>query len=514
MTLKKSNVACRFVGLGREEERTKRWKQATEKEIESGRPLIKLMGHEGLWYQQQDMWSKYLRRPKETLGEICFAQFAKMYTSYSQRGSSEHDVDGVYEKEVDEGQSDEDEGYNSGSDEKFNYVMTYRNDHKKGKKLPEYIELEDRYPGEPRFMKKRSFPAVLRFNKTNRDNNPHKYMLSELMLYKPVTEEIDIDTVEQLYDEMNNGKRNVDIVKSQVMEHLEGVEEGRYYVEQVKKELDLSEIKDRLDPTLEQENADCEIESLSQHPEYQHIDPEQFLVEENSEGKDSIYRKIEIPGTDELRRSTQVLDKHQKEVINMGVKYAKDVVKARREGNSSPKAPLLMVHGGAGAGKSTVINVLAQWTQKILQKEGDGIDCPAVIKAAFTGTAASNIEGQTLHASFGFSFDNKHYSLSDKVRDQKRAVLKNLKIVIIDEISMVKSDMLYQLDLRLQEIKERIGTPFGGVAIFAFGDMMQLQPVMGHYIMDSPINPEFKITHALNPRWAMFQSLILETNHR
>ena len=169
-------------------------------------------------------------------------------------------------------------------------------------------------------------------------------MLSELMLYKPVTEEIDMDSVEQLYDEMYNDKRKVNIVKSQVMEHLEGVEEGRYYVEQVKKELDLSEIGDRLDPTLEQENADCESESLSQHPDYQHIDPEQFLVEESGEGKDSIYRKIEILGCEELRRSTRVLDKHQMEVINIGVKYAKDVVKARREGNSIPKAPLLMVH--------------------------------------------------------------------------------------------------------------------------------------------------------------------------
>ena len=39
------------------------------------------------------------------------------------------------------------------------------------------------------------------------------------------------------------------------------------------------------------------------------------------------------------------------------------------------------------------------------------MDCPCVIKTAFTGTASSNIEGQTLHASFGFAFDNKHYSL-------------------------------------------------------------------------------------------------------
>ena len=74
--------------------------------------------------------------------------------------------------------------------------------------------------------------------------------------------------------------------------------------------------------------------------------------------------------------------------------------------------------------------------------------------------------------------------------------------------------MLFQLDLRLQEINEEVGVPFGGLAIFAFGEMMQLKPCMGHYICDEPINKEFKITHALKPRWQMFHSLILEINHR
>ena len=134
------------------------------------------------------------------------------------------------------------------------------------------------------------------------------------------------------------------------------------------------------------------------------------------------------------------------------------------------------------------------------------------MKLAFTGTAASNIEGQTLHGAFGFAF-NKHYSLSDKSRDQKRAAMKNLKIIIIDEISMVKSDMLYQLDLRLEEIMEKVGVPFGGISIFAFGDMMQLKPCMGRYINDEPINVDFKVTHALNPMWLVFKSLILEINH-
>ena len=93
-----------------------------------------------------------------------------------------------------------------------------------------------------------------------------------------------------------------------------------------------------------------------------------------------------------------------------------------------------MVHGGAGAGKSTVINILAMYTQKILKQEGDNPDQPYVIKTAFTGCAASNIQGQTLNATFGFSFDNKYRSLSDKMRDKRRTELQNLKLVIIDEV--------------------------------------------------------------------------------
>ena len=88
-----------------------------------------------------------------------------------------------------------------------------------------------------------------------------------------------------------------------------------------------------------------------------------------------------------MKQATRSLDVYQREVINIGIKYARGIVKSRKEGNALPKAPLLMVHGGAGAGKSTVIRILAQWTQKILQEEGQDIDCPCVIKTAFTGTA-------------------------------------------------------------------------------------------------------------------------------
>ena len=112
MTLKKSNVACQWVSLGSTEERSRRWKLATEKDLESGRPLTKLMGHEGLWYEQQDMWSKYLRRPMDSLGEMCFAQFAKMYKSYSSRGTTDEDNSGHEDvKGDDEEIKDHDDGY-------------------------------------------------------------------------------------------------------------------------------------------------------------------------------------------------------------------------------------------------------------------------------------------------------------------------------------------------------------------------------------------------------------------
>ena len=137
-----------------------------------------------------------------------------------------------------------------------------------------------------------------------------------------------------------------------------------------------------------------------------------------------------------------------------------------------------------------------------------------MIKTSFTGTAASLIEGMTLHSAFGFDFGNKHYSLSDKTRDARKNIMKNLKMIIIDEISMVKADMLYQLDMRLQELMEKPGVPLGGISIFCFGDILQLQPVCGKYIFDRPSNRAFYLTYELDSRWHKLTVLNLEINHR
>ena len=126
----------------------------------------------------------------DTLADICFAQFAKMYRTGSR--SNQSDEESSQEK-GEEDVNNEDDGYSSEdpNDDKFNYIMTHEtngmNNYKKGGKLPEIIRLSGLFPGESSIMVKRSYPAVLRLNKTNRQNNPQKFMLSELILYKLVT---------------------------------------------------------------------------------------------------------------------------------------------------------------------------------------------------------------------------------------------------------------------------------------------------------------------------------------
>ena len=119
---------------------------------------------------------------------------------------------------------------------------------------------------------------------------------------------------------------------------------------------------------------------------------------------------------------------------------------------------------------------MKQWVHLTLQRPGDDPNLPYILVTAPTGAAASNVNGQTLHTVFGFNFGNNFISLSDKKRDEKRSILRNLKFLIIDEKSMLKADMMYQLDKRLREISQKSETFMGGIVLFCFGDLSRLKP--------------------------------------
>ena len=195
----------------------------------------------------------------------------------------------------------------------------------------------------------------------------------------------------------------------------------------------------------------------------------------------------------------------------MGVHYAKRLVTST--GNTKPSPPLVIVHGGAGSGKSRVISSLYNMMTSIFQKSGDDPGCPYVVLTSFTGAASAHINGQTLHSLFGFKFGTAFLSMPERQRDLKRLLFRNLRSVIIDEISMVSADMLYNLDARLREIT-MVDAVFGGLSVFVFGDLFQLQPPKARYVFEQPTNQEHALSYKLRNLWKLFTVVNLEENHR
>ena len=311
-------------------------------------------------------------------------------------------------------------------------------------------------------------------------------MYSELQLYHPHScdaaygskyslkkEKEEFETCQETFGASGFGR-----VKRKIMPFLEIVEEGIAAAH----EHEENTIGDVLNPQNQQDDDDCEEMGLEENPTFAGRDPSEFL-DETDIPTTGLFKKVVTNSEEELNKLTYKLDNEQRMAHDIGVNFAKQCVIARKT-TIKIKAPCLIIQGGAGSGKSTVINVLAQRFEQILRKSGDDPEKPYIVKVAFTGIAASNIDGMTLNTAFNFKFGNEFLSLSDKIRDLKRTALENLVAVALDEFSMVKSDMFYQLDLRLRELKQRPDTPFGGCAVFLFGDILQLRPVKGRYIFE------------------------------
>src|ERR1700748_1548597 len=129
---------------------------------------------------------------------------------------------------------------------------------------------------------------------------------------------------------------------------------------------------------------------------------------------------------------------------------------------------VVFLTGTAGTGKTAILQKLRQTSQKKL----------AVV--APTGVAAINAGGMTIHSFFQLSFapvipgslgQDSFYSA------EKRELLQNLELLIIDEVSMVRPDTLDQIDLILRTIKGS-AHPFGGVQLLLIGDLSQLSPII------------------------------------
>ncbi len=133
----------------------------------------------------------------------------------------------------------------------------------------------------------------------------------------------------------------------------------------------------------------------------------------------------------------------------------------------------IFLTGKAGTGKTTFLRRLKQ-------------ECPKqMIVVAPTGVAAINAEGVTIHSLFQLppqmflpTDEARRRLFSEmQMRAVKQRVLRNLELLVIDEVSMVRADLLDAIDAILRHFKHRPSIPFGGVQVLFIGDLFQLSPV-------------------------------------
>jgi hypothetical protein len=124
----------------------------------------------------------------------------------------------------------------------------------------------------------------------------------------------------------------------------------------------------------------------------------------------------------------------------------------------------LFVTGRAGTGKSTLLRALRE-----LVPEEMAVLAP-------TGLAAVNVGGQTIHSFFGFP--PRLIRAEDIRRSRNGTVMRRLKFLVIDEVSMVRADLMWAIDQSLRVNRGRAREPFGGVRLVMFGDLHQLPPVV------------------------------------
>ncbi len=140
--------------------------------------------------------------------------------------------------------------------------------------------------------------------------------------------------------------------------------------------------------------------------------------------------------------------------------------------------------GKAGTGKTTLLREIIETTHK------------NTVVVAPTGIAALNAGGVTIHSMFqlpfgGFIPDNSAPNFSEgskfetkvslrrhfKMSALKKSVIRNMELLIIDEVSMLRADLLDAMDFMMQTVRKK-NNPFGGVQVLFIGDLLQLPPVI------------------------------------
>ncbi|KAL3986446.1 leucine-rich repeats and death domain-containing protein [Sarotherodon galilaeus] len=330
----------------------------------------------------------------------------------------------------------------------------------------------------------RGKPAIIRYPRFSEKKQPEKFYSRLLKLYFPHRSNDDLKntkypTSEQFY---KSGRKHgfavrpiVTFNKKRYESHGKTMERA---LEQIEQQGPLINAWNTFAPEVEVDRLECVAQRQSRHDTDENemdIVPDYQVSGSNSGAMPAIIAPKLSP--DFVRKMYQSLNETQASIFYTVREWCFKLVWGH-----CPEQFFYFVSGGAGCGKSHVIKCIYEEATKILHqlprfRDQADMSYPAVLLTAFTGTAAFNISGKTLHSLLKLPKSLKPpYQGLGNALDEVRASLSNAEILVIDEISMVSKDLFAYIHWRLQQIKGN-KKPFGGMSILAVGDFYQLPPL-------------------------------------
>jgi ATP-dependent DNA helicase PIF1 len=313
--------------------------------------------------------------------------------------------------------------------------------------------------------------------------DPENHFREKLLLFYPWRHEhVDlIDGCRSYAEKYQKVKLIVKINEQKYAKHFKELDNAQRCAHEID-----NEAFAELAPLTEQVQSEDADEGSIPAEELQFFDPGQCLAHKTYDLALDIGLAPTIANTDielfakrlpdnEYRQMVQSLNQKQREFFS----HVYHWVKTKEE-------PLhVFLTGGAGCGKSVVINCLYQALHRYLcSQPGDIFDSCRVLLVAPTGKAAYNIGGSTIHSAFKFQANrnaDEYQKPSCDVLNTLQSKYRDLAVLIVDEISMVGNKMFRNLNLRLQDIMQN-RKPFGNVHVILVGDLFQLKPVMDGWI--------------------------------
>lgn len=351
------------------------------------------------------------------------------------------------------------------------------------------IEIEDG------ILRKRKQRKVIRYCRFDFEKDPINFYRERLMLFKPWRNEL---------EELENDELDVANIYQQNKALIE--ENSKKYI---LLDIDLMELA----RSVETEQASDNEEQNDEFPEEDNQRESNLLSYDDNIIMPDIRRELD----DEFQQSAEVnritvpdvmSNKDYFGLVNSLNERQQDHLMHVLSAFRNSELPFYhFISGEAGVGKSRLIKAIYQTVMRHYSRDEGPIEGSQVLITAFTGKAAHNVNGLTAHSAFQLVLAANSDSITAETLNTLRVKLRNLKLLIIDEISMMGKGTFDKINIRMQQIFGRENTPFGGRSVIALGDFQQLSPVKDNYVFAIGQNPLNQLCG--NPLWNLFKMFTL-----